>query len=398
MTYHSTTPFGRRPVTAGLIKTVEAARRSPPIPRTDKWGLFRQLCTARDAFGVSDRDLTVLNALLSFLPGKALDEAEQMTVFPSNRTLAERAHGMAESTLRRHVAALIKAGLIVRRDSPNGKRYVRRNQSGDITQAYGFDLRPLLVRAAEISDACRAAEDAATRRQELRELIALKKRDAFKLAEFGRAEGLDGNWDEIFDRLALLQRRGRRKLDLTLLEMLHQDVENLLIKIQHMFSETQEMSGYDSQNERHIQSSKPNTLESEQTHEMENVASNSHDQNTQDQKPTAELKIPLSLVLKACPDIHPYARDPIRHWNGLYDVAQMVRGMMGINNSTWSDATRAMGPDCAATVVAGMLQRIDEIKNPGGYLRSLTQKAALGKFSPGPMVMSLLNRDGLAKS
>ncbi len=398
MTYHSTTPFGQRPVTAGLIKSAQAARQPAAIPRTDKWQLFRQLCTARLAFNVSDRDLTVLNALLTFLPGKTLDEADQTTVFPSNRTLADRAHGMAESTLRRHVASLVKAGLIVRRDSPNGKRYVRRNQSGDIAQAFGFDLRPLLVRAAEISGACRAAEEDAARRKELRELIVLKKRDALKLAEFGRAEGIDANWDEIFDRLALLQRRGRRKLDLSLLGVLHQDVENLLIKVQDVLSETQEMSGYDSQNERHIQSSKPNTLESEQTNEMGDIATKSQNQNTQEQKPVADLRIPLSLVLKACPDIHPYARDPIRHWNGLYDVAQVVRGMMGINNSTWSDATRAMGPDCAATVVAGMLQRIDEIKNPGGYLRSLTQKAALGKFSPGPMVMSLLNRDGFAKS
>jgi replication initiation protein RepC len=42
-------------------------------------------------------------------------------------------------------------------------------------------------------------------------------------------------------------------------------------------------------------------------------------------------------------------------------------------------------------VVAAMLQRISAISNPGGYLRSLTNKAATGAFSPGPMVMALLN-------
>ena len=40
---------------------------------------------------MSDRDLTVLNALLSFHPDTDLAEGENLVVFPSNRALAERA-------------------------------------------------------------------------------------------------------------------------------------------------------------------------------------------------------------------------------------------------------------------------------------------------------------------
>jgi replication initiation protein RepC len=36
--------------------------------------------------------------------------------------------------------ALIEAGLITMRDSPNGKRYGRRDPKGQIIEAYGFDL------------------------------------------------------------------------------------------------------------------------------------------------------------------------------------------------------------------------------------------------------------------
>ena len=46
--------------------------------------------------------------------------------FPSNNKLRSRAYGMSEPTLRRHLASLVKAGLLIRRDSPNGKRYARR--------------------------------------------------------------------------------------------------------------------------------------------------------------------------------------------------------------------------------------------------------------------------------
>lgn len=53
-----------------------------------------------------------------------------------------------------------------------------------------------------------------------------------------------------------------------------------------------------------------------------------------------------------------------------------------------------MGPEVAAVTVAAMLQRFDRIANPGGYLRALSAKAASGGFSPGPMVMALLQDDG----
>ena len=38
---------------------------------------------------------------------------------------------------------------IVRRDSPNGKRYARKGRGGEIKLAFGFDLAPLVVRADE---------------------------------------------------------------------------------------------------------------------------------------------------------------------------------------------------------------------------------------------------------
>nr|WP_189506512.1 replication initiation protein RepC [Tianweitania populi] len=39
-----------------------------------------------------------------------------------------------------------------------------------------------------------------------------------------------------------------------------------------------------------------------------------------------------------------------------------------------------------------MYERADEIGNAGGYLRSLTERARAGQFSPWPMVMALLRK------
>jgi replication initiation protein RepC len=87
--------------------------------------------------------------LLSFHPETDLSGEDDLIVFPSSAQLALRAHGMPPATLRRHVTVLVECGLIVRRDSPNGKRYARKGQGSAIEQAFGFDLTPLLARAAE---------------------------------------------------------------------------------------------------------------------------------------------------------------------------------------------------------------------------------------------------------
>ncbi len=56
---------------------------------------------------------------------------------------------MAPATMWRHLAVLVDGGLIVRRDSPNGKRYTRKGSAGELELALGFDLSPLFVRAEE---------------------------------------------------------------------------------------------------------------------------------------------------------------------------------------------------------------------------------------------------------
>ena len=165
-----TTPFGRRPLSLAMVASQAATENFAARPGASetvvhKWRLFRALTEAKEPLGVTDRALSVLHALLSFhqetaltLPasepksGEADSSGPGIVVFPSNKELSIRAHGMAPATLRRHLACLVDAGLIIRRDSPNGKRFARRGQGGAIEDAFGFDLTPLVARAEEIEN------------------------------------------------------------------------------------------------------------------------------------------------------------------------------------------------------------------------------------------------------
>ena len=185
----STTPFGRRSLTLAHVAAQQIAKSRPPEKAVHKWNVFRAICTAKPRIGVSERALSVLNALLSFYPETVLT-GEDLIVFPSNRQLALRAHGMAPATLRRHLACLVDAGLIVRRDSPNGKRYARKDRAGEIELAFGFDLAPLVVRAEEFEE---WAEEIRFEQRALafvRERITICRRDIVKMIATGMEEGI----------------------------------------------------------------------------------------------------------------------------------------------------------------------------------------------------------------
>ena len=138
---------------------------------------------------------------MSFHQETALAAGGDLVVFPSNHELTIRAHGMAPTTLRRHLAALVEAGLVIRRDSPNGKRYARKGQGGAIEQAFGFDLAPLVARAAEFET---LAEDVRAQRRAdalMREQITLLRRDTAKSIEAGLTEGIPAPWADYATQL-----------------------------------------------------------------------------------------------------------------------------------------------------------------------------------------------------
>ena len=96
------------------------------------------------------------------------------------------------------------------------------------------------------------------------------------------------------------------------------------------------------------------------------------------------------MVLDACPDIVDYARTGINNWRDLATTAALVRSALGVSPDAWAQALEAMGEYDASIVIAAILQRGEEIKSAGGYLRVLTAKARAGEFSLGPVLMALL--------
>src|SRR5690606_9300916 len=130
-----------------------AAARAEQARGINRWEIYKQLCLAKAEFSLNDRSLAVLSSLLSFLPEDEMNDINGLVVFPSNRQLSLRAHGMPESTLRLHLGALIKTGIILRKVSPTRKPYGHKIAEGVVELAFGFSSAPLLEKAREIAQA-----------------------------------------------------------------------------------------------------------------------------------------------------------------------------------------------------------------------------------------------------
>ncbi|WP_184877957.1 plasmid replication protein RepC [Mesorhizobium sangaii] len=391
---YATTPFGRRPMTLALVQANTAAREIPEGSLVQKWQVYRWLCEGKSIVGVGDRALAVLSGLLTFYPDDQISEENGLMVFPSNAQLSLRAHGMADSTLRRNLAELVNCGLIIRRDSPNGKRFARKGQGGTLVEAFGFSLAPLLTRAAEFQHAADQVRADNRALKLMRERITLHRRDIHKLVEAAIEEGVPGDWGAIWRRFRAIVDAIPRRAELSELggivaelTLLHDEVDRML----ESFTNSTNPSGNETQNER--QQSDSNT---DSTFVFEPAFEKSRAAVEPTSIPAEKPKsYPIGLVLKACPEIADYAVNGIGTWRDLMMTAAQVRGYLGVSPSAYEEACHVMGQEVAAIVIACILQRAQHINSAGGYLRVLTEKAKAGQFSVGPMLMAALKANGV---
>ena len=387
-----TTPFGRRPLSLAMVAAQAAAKACPDDAAAHKWKVFRHATEAKDRLGLNDRALAVLSSLLTFHPDTALTPGSDLVVFPSNRELSVRAHSPSPATLRRALALLVETGIVLRRDSPNGKRYARRGEGGQIEQAFGFDLTPLVARTAEIEHLANEVRAEAKARVLLREEISLHRRDIAKTVAIAVEEGLPGPWPDLATRFRQLGAMPPRSAGHGSLLAVAGELRALRLEVDKCLTESTnsgKSTANESHPERHQQNSKPEPpLESEPSL-REGRAEPERPRSERSSLPRREY--PLRMVLEACPDIVDFARHGIGSWRDFLGVVEKVaRPSLGISPSAWAAAVDAMGEEEAAVAVAAILQRATMIRSPGGYLRDLTDKAKAGKFSAWPMVLALL--------
>ena len=294
----------------------------------------------------------MLRALLSFHPEERLPAGREAVVFPSSRALSERLHGMPESTLRRHLAQLVAAGVVHRRDSPNRKRFVIR---GANPLPFGFDLAPLAALAARIAAAAQPVRKDADRVRAARMRIRLLLPD---LAAAGAAP----------DLIADVARMLRRRLPPAALEGLLNELRC------HASALPPEPDAGAAQNDRPTEPERDPEVPARGPDAEQEAAG----ARLRDGRGATDPS--LSDLWELCPELADYQDEGAAGWAGFVDAGHRAAAAMGVRVESWRVTAGQRSAVWAAALSALMLRSADRIHHPDAYFRALSSKADHGAF------------------
>jgi replication initiation protein RepC len=304
--------------------------------------------------------------------------------------------GVTETQARRINRHLVELGLIVMRDSPNAKRYGRRDARGRIVEGYGFDLSPIGARIDEFRAAAEAyrAERASIARLRRRATIARNSLrqtwqthheqriedlalPALRAAAEAASAGLRGV--DAADALALAVQRLE-----AIAQTARQALEMALTHGSSAGSDSVEMSGRPDKNVRHITTTTEDLNPPDTVMASDRCSSEQHGATVPNTIARTDsgsvMKIRPDELIRIAPRLKPYLRRGSPSWPEIVDAADWLRHDLGISKPLWGDACVTMGREQAAIAVAIVSAKPIEYfrTTPGGYFRGMLAKARDG--------------------
>ncbi|MGP9789533.1 plasmid replication protein RepC [Roseinatronobacter sp. NSM] len=352
---HASAPFGTR--------EQEVLSADNIVP--ERHIIMNTLRTAAPLLGLKAPVIATLDAMLSCLPPKR----SHNTVFASNATLAFRRNGISDRTIRRHVAILQEAGLLARCDSPNKKRFTKRDTHEGKALMFGFDLSLLFDRFQEIA----AIAAKAMQQREQLDYLRMKLRAAAN-------EALRTSPDNTHAQDIL--RNLRRNLTLaqveSLLHSLTESTRSDILPQDQVLADTPKTSGNDGQNVRH-----------------HHKAIKEHIDKIPNALPapisTTESARTLSVteVMATCTEAAQFALNKIRTFHDLIAHSRTMAPMLGIDSGNYAQAERHLGAVPTAITVMALMQMQTRIGKVGAYFRAITHGNKSGDFDPMRLIYRL---------
>lgn len=398
----------------GVAEQLAQAGEHVAVPKTRAFVALKRVGAH---IGLKAGDMMLLDILGAFTQAQDWEEGQRPIVWASNAYLMEQT-GFSLSALKRHARRLAEIGVISFQDSPNGKRWGRRNADGRIVEAYGFDLSPLSARVEEFEDLQAELQGERERCQRLKRQITVARRMIRARIEAAVSGALRGPWtqftglfEELLDRLPP-RHQASEQLERLLMwfKELQERVEAAYLKATGAIIPVDCTVDKEAETIRNTQAMNPREVISEPhiliTNQLSPVTSNSSEkEETAGAMPNArpvdqvdrELEdwvtevrkkrtaLDLPTIMQACPEFASWARNMggfLKDWNDLHRVAGQLRPMIGISEHAWNVAQDRMGTQVATAAFALIFEKhsLGEVASPGGYLRGMVEKAVAGEL------------------
>ena len=420
------TQTGWRKPTPGLVAAEQHAQAGErlSIPKSQAIVAAKKVAAA---IGLKAPDMLLLDTLAAVTQPQDWEQGRRPIVWSSNAFLMDQV-GFSLAALKRHIRKLIEAGIISMKDSPNGKRWGKRDDDGRIVQAYGFDLAPLAARTAEFEALhARMVEERALCRS-LRDTITVTRRIIRAKIEKALESGLRGPWRELQEEFAIMLESLPKRSDspeklldrVDWFKALREKVENTFTAAfdwpdesdakttsESVETSPKVISFYEKTNptgvandphilttnqpdsvnsksfeEKHAAQTEPETQPSvvDDSSELDDIQWSTHGRKGK------STEVELTTVMAACPEFAELARGLVggyvKDWNDLHRAAGLMRPMIGISEHAWNVAQQKLSPMVAAAAIALIYDKTatGEIGSAGGYLRGMVTKALDGEL------------------
>lgn len=417
---------GWRKPTPGLVAAEQHAQAGEllSVPKTRAVVALKKVAAA---IGLKAADMLLLDTLAAITQPQDWGQGRRPIVWSSNAFLEEQT-GWTLRSVQRHIRRLCEAGVIAMKDSPNGKRWGKRDDDGHIVQAYGFDLAPLAARTEEFEALHAELQENRRFCAALRNSITVTRRIIRAKIEKAQESSLRGPWSELQEEFqGMLQSLPTRATEPEKLMDLVEWFKDLKDKVEEAFASAFEWPSESDALEDLKSSGTADQLVSNSikmtpkgdsdvihiltTNEPKNVICNGFEDkasngaefelhpriqgepseevdldikwNTHTNKRQSEIDVPM--LMASCPHFAGMARNLqgyLRNWNDVHRAADQLRPMAGISTDAWNTAQKVLGPGTAAAAIALIVDKHTdgEVNSPGGYLRGIVEKAQAGEL------------------
>ena len=411
-------PSGLRRLSPAMLETDKLARGFTGKPEGQGVQKPGQVLAAFKAaapyVGFGPRIVHAIDWLFTFTQPQDWAEGSHPIVWPS-AALQRQALDLGVTQAKALNRLLVELGLVVMKDSPNGKRFGRRDGRGRLIEAYGFDLAPLAARQAEFEAAAVAGRAERDCIRQLRRRATIARNGLTQILETAGELGFtDPDWQRLAAEArelgrSLLKLEGSEELEFGVASLERRQgearewLESLLPQAVPAMSETVDSDPLGSENRPHQYTYKP-ALNPEKdtvvapedgnasaggdvpaqvppvTQEAPQAAA--HGQPARTDNGTV-LRLSTDELITLAPRLRPYLRTSAPSWPDIVDAADFLRHDLGVSRPLWGEACLAMGREQAAIALAIVSAKPAGhfTSSPGGYFHGMVAKAKAGTLN-----------------
>ncbi len=397
-------PFRR--VNSAILASQEIAREGLDAD-VEKSSLAMALKRSAPVLKITGTPYQILDILLGMVRKQDLKAGGRPLVAISNEKLADYTD-RSQRTVSRCLKRLVEAGVLAYADSPNGRRFVRRDSEGAVDYGYGLDLTPACNRLQELQAMAQAFQEQLKQDKQARRRVIARARAITDLARLlGKSashivERMEDALSQPLDpisRAALLEEVYQYTLqiqakmsclgdknDVSISNTTQPHIKNIVKDQRHGSNEPSLKSCSDNEAYSSVERAfEENDDASGKPDETQNYGHNAveHPINT---LPSVLLSgVSIGLLDQASREICDLLQTRLTSWNALFAISEDLRHLIGLSKAGWSAACAAHGKylaaACLLVVAEKALRDPEAISRPAGYFRAMMERANEGKLN-----------------